>query len=58
MMDMAKALKASYGNTLTAQEAQTIMAATFGPRFSNPALNGSKGKKSAIKDFQRIWGAA
>lgn len=58
MMDMAKALKASYGNTLTAQEAQTIMAATFGPRFSNPALNGAKGGKSAIKDFQRIWGAA
>jgi len=58
MMDMAKALKASYGNTITAQEAQTIMAATFGPRFNNPELNGAKSGKSAIKDFQRIWGAA
>lgn len=57
MMDMAKSLKASYGNTITAQEAQTIMAAVFGPRFSSPAQNGAKGGKSAIQDFLRIWNA-
>ena len=55
MQDMAKALKASYGNTITEQEAQRIMASIFSQRFSNPALNGAKGGRSAIVDFRRVW---
>ena len=57
MQDMAKALKASYGNTITEQEAQRIMASIFSQRFSNSALNGAKGGRSAIVDFQRVWNA-
>lgn len=57
MQDMAKALKASYGNSITEQEGQRIMAAIFSQRFSNPTLNGAKGGRSAIVDFQRVWNA-
>jgi hypothetical protein len=57
IITIAQALRASYPQ-LTKNQAKQVIASIYGARFTSRAQNGyaaSKGKKSAVKDFDRIW---